>query len=160
MSPEEMREIAVELFKKRMHCSQAVAAAGLAFEGLDEPGLIKAMGAFGGGIASQGETCGCLTGAIAAVSRLYSRGDPSAKESPDMWRVSYRVLKRFKELTEPLGGMDCRAIARVDWRDKEAVKDFYKNPDSRRHACIQLVGDTAHALGEILAQRPQWDGGE
>ena len=60
MTPAEMRDQAVELFKKRMHCSQAVLAVGLAKMGLDEPELVRAMGALGGGIASTGRACGCL----------------------------------------------------------------------------------------------------
>lgn len=151
MTPEEMRERAIELFMQRFHCSQAVAAAGQEMMDLDAPAVIRAMGAFGGGVASQGSVCGCLTGGIAVISQLYSRANTDEKETPDMWRVSYKLVKRFKELTNECGSINCCDIARVDWRDKEAVKNFYGNPESRRQLCIKLVGDTAHALGELLA---------
>jgi C_GCAxxG_C_C family probable redox protein len=152
MTPEEMAQRAKELFGQRMHCSQAVAAAVQEAEGTQDPEVIKALGALGGGIASQGEACGCLTGGIAALSQIHSRSSPDQKESPQMWRVSIQLVKRFRELTADHGSINCRDIARVDWRDKEQVKEFYRNPDSRRLAvCAELVGDTARAAGEILA---------
>ncbi len=39
---------------------------------------------------------------------------------------------------------------KVEWRDRDAVKAFYADPESRRNRCAALVGDTAFALGEIL----------
>lgn len=114
--------------------------------------VIKAMGAFGGGVASTGRVCGCLVGGVALISSLYSRGNLEGKEHPRMWRLSYKLTKKFEELTKPYGGVDCSQIARVNWSDKEQAKDFYNNPEGRRQYCIQLVGDTAYALGEILDQ--------
>jgi len=114
--------------------------------------LIKAMGAFGGGIASSGRVCGALLGAIALVSSMYSRDSLDGKEDPRMWRLSFKLNKTFDSLTEAYGGADCREIARIDWKDKEAVKAFYHDPDSRRKLCIRLVGDVALALGELLEQ--------
>ncbi len=112
--------------------------------------VIKAMGAFGGGIASTGRTCGCLIGGVALISSLFSRGNVADKEDPQMWRLSYKLSKKFEDLCAPFGGTDCRQIAQVNWSDREAVKSFYRDPDSRRFLCARLVGDTAIALGEIL----------
>jgi C_GCAxxG_C_C family probable redox protein len=121
---------------------------------LDET-LIKAVGAFGGGVASSGRVCGCLTGAIALLSSLYGKDRPEGKDHPRMWRLSYKLTKRFEDLTREYGGVDCRDIARIDWKDREAVKTFYSDPDSRRPLCKKLVGDTACFLGEILEQAEQ-----
>lgn len=38
----------------------------------------------------------------------------------------------------------------MDWSDRAAVKEYYSNPDSSRKQCIQLIGDLAFILGEIL----------
>ncbi len=118
--------------------------------GMVNEAVIKAMGAFGGGIASSGNVCGALIGGVALISSIYSRGNLEEKEDPRMWRLSYKLSKIFENLAEPYGGINCKDIARVDWRDKEATKDFYKNPESRHKLCAQLVGDLAYALGEIL----------
>lgn len=111
---------------------------------------IKAVGAFGGGIASSGAVCGTLLGAIAAVSSLHSRGSLEERENPRVWGVSNKLIKQFNQLTEPYGGSDCKDIARINWSNHDEVKNFYSNPDSTRKECVQLVGDFAFALGEIL----------
>lgn len=101
-------------------------------------------------MASSGNICGVLSGGVALISSLYSRGNLKEKEDPRMWRLSYKLFKRFEGLTESFGGVNCRDIARVNWNDREAVRDFYKNPESRHRLCTHLVGDFAFALGEIL----------
>lgn len=120
--------------------------------GISQPDVVKAMGAFGGGVASSGRVCGCLTGGIALISSLFSRSDPAGKESVNMWKLSAKLNRRFDQMTKEFGGADCRDIARVEWRDRDEVQYFYNNPDSRRQICRQLVADTAKALGEILEQ--------
>ena len=113
---------------------------------------VKAVGAFGGGIASSGSVCGILLGGVALISSIYSRGNLDEKENPRIWALSSKFLKKFEELTESYGGMDCRDIAGVDWKNKEAVKEYYSNPDSNRKICIRLVGEAAAILGELLEQ--------
>jgi C_GCAxxG_C_C family probable redox protein len=112
--------------------------------------VIAAAGAFGGGIASSGSVCGTLLGAISAVSALHSRGSLEDKENPRMWGVSHKVIKQFDQLTEPYGGRNCSDIARINWSDRDEIKNFYSNPDSTRKDCIKLVGDLAYSLGIIL----------
>ena len=111
---------------------------------------VKAVGAFGGGIASSGGVCGILLGGIAMISSMYSRGNLDEKENPRIWALSSKFLKKFEELAEPYGGMDCRDIARVDWKNRDAVKEYYSNPESNRKICIKLVGEAAYILGELL----------
>jgi C_GCAxxG_C_C family probable redox protein len=150
MSPEQMREKAVDLFRKRFHCSQAVLAVGQDKLGIVNEEVIKALGAFGGGIAGTCRVCGALTGGIAVISSLFSRGNLESKEDPRMWSVSHKFIREFERLTQEHGGTDCRDIARMDWQDKEMVKQFYSDPESRRKICMQLVGDAAFMLGKLL----------
>jgi C_GCAxxG_C_C family probable redox protein len=112
--------------------------------------VIAAAGAFGGGIASSGSVCGALLGAVSAISAFHSRGNLEDKENPRMWGVSHKLMKKFDELVEVYGGPNCRDIARVNWSDRDEVKDYYKNPDSSRKECIKLVGDLAYELGVLL----------
>ena len=155
MRPEEMREKAIDLFKQRLHCSQVLATVGLEKLGIDDPSVIRAMGAFGGGIGGTGNICGVLVGAASVIGTLYSRSSLEEKENPRMWSATKAVMKKFEELTAPHGGINCCQIARVDWMDRDQVKDFYANPESRRQCCIDLVGDTAKALGELLEQEAE-----
>lgn len=72
-----------------------------------------------------------------------------------MWVATKKVLKFFEVLATPHGGINCCQIARVDWMDRDQVKDFYRNPESRRQHCIAIVGETAIALGELLEQEAE-----
>ena len=155
MLPEEMREKAIELFLKRLHCSQVIALIGLEKLGIDDPSVIKALGAFGGGIGGTGNICGALVGAVSVIGTLYSRSSLEQKENPRMWASTKKVKKDFEELTAVHDGINCCQIARVDWMDREQVKNFYGNPESRRQHCIAVVGDTAKALGELLEQEAE-----
>ena len=111
---------------------------------------VKALGAFGGGIASSGNVCGVLIGGVALISSMYSRGNLDEKENPRMWALSSKFMKKFEELTKPYGGINCSDIAQVNWQDRIAVKKYYLNPLSSRKICIKLVGDAAFILGELL----------
>lgn len=155
MGPDEMREKAIDLFLKRLHCSQVLAVVGLEKLGLNDPSVVKALGAFGGGIGGTGHVCGALVGAASVIGTLYSRSSLEEKENPRMWAATKAVMKNFEELTAEHGGIDCCQIARVDWMDRDQVKDFYGNAESRRQHCIKVVGETARALGELLEQEAE-----
>lgn len=94
-------------------------------------------------------------GAASVIGTLYSRSSLEDKENPRMWAATKAVMQHFEELTAPFGGIDCGRIARVDWMNRDQVKDFYGNPDSRRQHCIKVVGETARALGVLLEQEAE-----
>lgn len=116
---------------------------------------VRAVGAYGGGIASSGSVCGTLLGGIAVISSIYSRANLDEKEDPRLWALSKKFMGEFEQLTAAFGGINCRDIARVDWQDRDAVKAYYSEPDGKRKACIQLVGDAAYALGRLLEQEAE-----
>lgn len=155
MTPEEMRERAIDLFVRRLHCSQAMLVAGQEKMNIEDKAAVKAVGAYGGGIAASGNVCGTLLGGIAAISSVYSRGSLEEKEDPRMWAVSKKFIREFEKLTESCGGINCCDIARVDWSDRDAVKEYYSDPESSRKTCIKLVGDAACALGKILEEEAE-----
>ena len=121
--------------------------------GLNEPQVIKAAGMLGGGVARAGEVCGALTGAVMALSSLYSRGSLDEAEDPRMREAGREMVRRFEEIARPHGGILCREIARVDWNDPAAAEAFRKSPESRRSICMQVVGETAQALGGMLERQ-------
>ena len=155
MGPDEMRDKAVDLFLKRLHCSQVLAKVGQEKLGVDDPSVIKALGSFGGGIGGTGRMCGALVGAASVIGTLYSRSSLEEKENPRMWAATKAVMKQFEELTAEFGGIDCSQIARVDWMERDQVKEFYGSPESRRQHCIRVVGETARLLGELLEKEAE-----
>jgi C_GCAxxG_C_C family probable redox protein len=116
---------------------------------------VRAVGAYGGGIASSGSVCGTLLGGIAVISSIYSRAGLDEKEDPRLWALSKKFMREFEQLTATFGGINCRDIARVDWQDRDAVKAYYLEPDGKRKVCIQLVGDAAYVLGRLLEQEAE-----
>ena len=84
------------------------------------------------------------------IKSLRSGRSPDQKDNPRMWRLSYKFSKIFEDITRKYGGINCAEIARVNWSDREAAREFHSNPDSRHKICAELVGEAAYALGAIL----------
>jgi len=107
------------------------------------------MGAFGGGLGGNGEVCGAVVGALAVLGLRFSRSSEEEKEDPKMWAYTREVLERFQtEIVKNHGGILCREIARVDWKDREQARAFYKSETALE--CGRIVGDTAVLVGELL----------
>ena len=110
---------------------------------------MKAMGAFGGGLGGNGEVCGAVVGALAVIGLRFSRASEDEKEDPKMWSYTHEVLERFqKEIVKNHEGILCREIARVNWKDREQARAFYKSEAALE--CGRIVGDTAMLVGELL----------
>lgn len=106
------------------------------------------MGAFGGGLGGNGEICGAAVGAIAVMGLRFSRAREDEKEDPRMWSYSHEVLERFREIVKNHGGIHCRDIVNVDWKDREQAKAFYES--EKVLECRRVIGDTVEMLGELL----------
>jgi C_GCAxxG_C_C family probable redox protein len=147
----ETADKASKLFEDGFHCSQAVlsACAERFYEG-DISSVVAAMSPFGGGIASSGNVCGCLSGAIAMIGLLMGMTEPSGRDGRQMWRISYKMVRNFESLTAEYGGMNCRDIAQVNWKDREDVKEFRKNRDGRRKRCHAVLKQTVSALCTLI----------
>ncbi len=150
MTPKDMRKKAVQLMAvDRFHCSQALAAVGQEKLGKGNDEVIRAMGAFGGGLGGNGEVCGALAGALAAIGLRYSRARADEKENPKMWADAQEMVRRFRdEIVNQGGTINCRDIAGVNWLDRVEVKAFYSGEKVKN--CVRIVGETALVLGKIL----------
>jgi hypothetical protein len=54
----------------------------------------------------------------------------------------------FGTIVKEHGSILCRDISRVDWKDRNQVKVFYKV--DKVQECIRIVGETAKLIGETL----------
>jgi len=153
VTPKEMRKKAIALMAcEKFHCSQAVAAAGQEKLGRGHEEVIRAMGAFGGGLGGNGEVCGALAGGLAVFGLHYSRARGDEKENPKMWADTRELTRRFRdEIVNRGGTINCRDIAGVDWNDRDAVKAFYQGDQVK--TCIRIVGETALLVGEMLERK-------
>jgi hypothetical protein len=61
-------------------------------------------------------------------------------------------IRRALRILKPSGGVAIGSIRDLErvFQVVKMVKDFYRNPESRRKHCIAIVGETAKALGELL----------
>jgi C_GCAxxG_C_C family probable redox protein len=150
MTPKEMREKAIEMMAgERFHCSQAIAAVGQEKLGKGNDDVIRAMGAFGGGLGGNGEVCGALAGGLAVLGLRYSRAQSDEKENPKMWADAQEIVRRFRdEIVNQAGTINCRDIAGVDWKDRGETRAFYQGDKVKK--CIRIVGETAMLVGEVL----------
>jgi len=111
--------------------------------------VIRALGAFGGGLGGNGQVCGALVGGLAAVGLRFSRGREEEKEDPRMWAYAHELFDRFQEeIVKDHGGISCWEIVRVNWKDRDQVKSFYSG--DKRLECRRIVGETAKLVGELL----------
>jgi C_GCAxxG_C_C family probable redox protein len=111
--------------------------------------VVRALGAFGGGLGGNGEVCGALVGALGVLGLRFSRAREEEKEDPRMWAHCREVQERFrKEIVPNHEGIRCREIARVDWQDRDQVRAFYRG--EKVLECGRIVGDTARLLYELL----------
>ena len=98
MTPKEMRKKAIEMMAvERFHCSQAIAVVGQQKLGKGNDDVIRAMGAFGGGLGGNGEVCGALAGGLAVLGLRYSRAQSDEKENPKMWADAQEMVRRFRD---------------------------------------------------------------
>ncbi|MDD4239795.1 MAG: C-GCAxxG-C-C family protein [Smithellaceae bacterium] len=126
-----------------------MAAVGREKLGRGHDDVIRAMGAFGGGLGGYGEVCGALAGALAVIGLRYSRAAAEEKENPKMWSDAQEMVRRFRDEIVGQGGtIACRDIARVDWTNRDEVRAFYRGELVQK--CIGIVGATADVLGELL----------
>ena len=107
------------------------------------------MGAFGGGLGGNGEVCGALVGALGVLGLRFSRAREEEKEDSRMWSYNQEMMERFRdEIVKNHGSIHCREIARVDWKDRDQVRAFYRG--EKILECGRIVGDTANILDELL----------
>jgi len=155
MSPEEMRIRAMQLFKKPklFQCAQATLAVGQEKLGKRDWEVVRAMGAFAGGLGANGDACGALCGGLAAIGLRFGRGGEDEKEDRKMWGCCLELMKRFREeVVQRYGSIRCREITGIDWMNRKQVTSFYI-PDEIFLECTRIVGDTARLVGEILERQ-------
>ena len=106
------------------------------------------MAAFGGGLGGNGEVCGAVVGALGVLGLRFGRGREEEKEDPKISAYSKEVLQRFREIVKNHGGILCREIAGVDWKDRDQARAYYKS--EKIVECRRIVGETAYMVGELL----------
>lgn len=106
------KEKAIELLKKKYHCSQALLGAFAGDFGLDIKTAFRISTCFGGGMR-QGTTCGCITGGLLVLGLAFGFIDPQDKELEAYGnRKTEEYIQAFREKMQ--GDVNCRDILGKD----------------------------------------------
>ncbi len=114
---------------------------------------MAALAPFGGGLGSSGRLCGILPGALAVIGFTLGKTGPERRDHRAMWKLSHGMVRRFEEICREFGGTDCADIAGVNWKDRKAVRNFYRGgPGSSRSNCVRVIRAAVLALHDLVAE--------
>jgi C_GCAxxG_C_C family probable redox protein len=139
---------AVECFKQTFNCSQAVFSTYATEFGIDMETALKIAGAFGGGMARMGETCGAVTGAFMVIGLKYGKAraeDEPAKEKT--YQVVGEFVGKFKSRN---GSITCRELTGCDMNSPEGLQAFKEKNLLKTH-CTKFVRDASEIVEELIS---------
>lgn len=144
-----MESAAVNTYNQGFNCAQAIVSAFGPQLGLPLEIALKLPLAFGGGMASTGETCGAVTGALMVIGFKYGSIDPKDKSAINkVYKLSKSFMKQFKSLN---GSVECRKLLNLDIGSITGILKAKKN-DSFKKVCPKFVGDASNIVEQILKQ--------
>ena len=115
--------------------------------GLARELALRVAGAFGGGMARMGETCGAVTGALMAIGLKYGMTqakDEAAREKT--YKLAQEFMTRFKARHNSLV---CRELLGYDLSSPEGRKAAH-DKGLFTTLCPELVRDAVEIVEQIL----------
>lgn len=129
-------EKALELHGKGYNCSQSVACAFSDLTDMSAEDMFKVMEGFGAGMGGMRGTCGAISGAIAIVGMINSKGSSQVKSKVDTYQMARKIVAKFEEKN---GATICGELKGIE------TKKVLRSCDG----CIQ---DAAEILEELLGE--------
>jgi C_GCAxxG_C_C family probable redox protein len=136
-------------FEQGFSCSQSVLSAYGPQLGLDAELALRVSGAFGGGMARMGRTCGAVTGALMVIG--LQRGNTKADDD-EAKDACYNLAMEFVDRFEARhGSITCQellgyGISTPEGRALANEKGLFDT------LCPKLVRDAAEIVGQILEE--------
>ena len=144
---------AMELFKQRYNCSQAVFAAFADELDMDQETAVKIASSFGGGMGSMREVCGAVTGMFMAAGIKYGYSDPSKKKKKkEHYKLIQELAATFRMEN---GSIICRELLGIrpegeNLVPRERTDDYYK-----KRPCAEYVGYAAQILEKKIMEKEE-----
>ncbi|PWI49364.1 hypothetical protein CEE45_02180 [Candidatus Heimdallarchaeota archaeon B3_Heim] len=139
-------EHAVNLFKERDNCSQAVLATYANQYGIGKKTALKIAEVFSGGIARRGNICGALSGALMVIGLRYGgKNDTNSTPLRSAHDIADKVLKKFED---QYGTVYCKELIQFDLTTPENRK--LAHDKKVFHNCPKFVASTVEILEEVL----------
>jgi C_GCAxxG_C_C family probable redox protein len=140
-------EEATDYFKGSVNCCQAIVMTYGPDYGLAKDIGIKMGTGFGGGVASHGEVCGAVTGAIMVLGLKYGMTRGTDKEAKDnTYEKVGEFINRFKIMN---GSIRCRDLLNCNLSTLEGKQTAQEN-DLFNTLCPRFVKDAAGILEELI----------
>ncbi len=98
----QLDDLVMESLQSGLHCSQTMMKLSLDLRGIENPLLIRAMGALGGGMFCQ-RACGTLTGGVCVLSSYVPRPE-GAPEPTEYQQMAKELVEWFRQAN---GSLDC-----------------------------------------------------
>ncbi|OPX92442.1 MAG: putative redox-active protein (C_GCAxxG_C_C) [Pelotomaculum sp. PtaB.Bin104] len=140
-------ETALSRFNSGFYCSQAVLAAFAPQLGMEEETAIKVAGAFGGGVANTGGTCGAVNGAFMVIGLKYA--DIDAKNYQAIKKTNAVVREFIKNFETLNGSTICKDLIKCDISTSEGLK-YAIDKKLFSSVCPKFVQDSIEILEHLL----------
>ena len=130
-------ERALELHRSGYNCCQAVACAFADVVDMEEEELFCITEGFGLGMGGMRGTCGAVSGAVAIMSLVNSKGSGDLQNKRDTYKYTRRIVEKFEE------------------KNTSAICHELKGVETKKvlRACPGCVQDAAEILEECLKER-------
>lgn len=138
---------AIIYFEKQFNCCQAVFTPFGVETGLDEELCLKIAAGFGGGMCSNGETCGVVIGAYLTLGLFYGHSEANDDKSKEIYKALIdEFIEQFEERN---GSIICNELLGADLSTKEGF-DYLKKNEIFNKKCPNFIGDAVSILNDII----------
>lgn len=141
-------EKALEIYKQRFNCSQAVFTAFRQAEQMTEGMALKLSTVFGAGVGCTGEgLCGAVSGALMAISMKHGRGDV---QSVDAKVRTYEMARQFmSDFEARQGSCLCKGLLGIGIGTPEGMARAVELKLFETK-CVEVVRTAAEILDRTL----------
>jgi len=143
-------ERAKAFFKEGYNCAQAVFLAFADDLKMDRNTVIQLTSSFGGGMGRLREVCGAVSGMFMVAGMFWGYTIPDDNRAKtEHYRRIQKLANQFKEIH---GSIICKDLLGLAEKSNSPVSEKRTADYYQKRPCVQLVGDAARILDEMLRQ--------
>lgn len=148
---DQVRKRAFDNMKNHESCAQSILAAFMDELGMNDPMVLRAAGAFHGGMASS-LVCGIHVAGLMVLGMLVGREDLGLGLD-GLLPIVTPAQDLVKRLDKRLGSWSCKELTGVDFTDAEAAIQFYVTRENEK--CFGRVAEGAEEIALFLRELEQ-----
>ena len=145
---ERVKEKAYNNMKNHESCAQSILAAFMDELGINDPMVLRAAGAFHGGMVSS-LVCGVHAAGLMVLGMLVGRENLELGLD-GLLPIVMPAQDLIKRLDKRLGSSSCKELSGVDFTDAEAAINFYVTKENEK--CFGLVAEGTEEIALFLKE--------